>query len=147
MRYIVAIIFIVLLSLMQISCRKDNSTNNTIATIVAKWNLVNDSSGTIGSLNPIYNYSNNYIGAPADYYEFRTNGSVYIKEGINLDTMGYKIDSTVVSFYPQFNSGHYTLNIATLTDSSATLLLGTNPPSGANLTPEGYEIRIINLKK
>jgi len=148
MKYSAIIIAFVLVSSIQISCKKNNagSTSNNV-TIVAKWNLINDSSSLSGSGVPQFTYGSNYIGTPADYYDFSTNGNVYIKEGASLDTMRYEVDSTIISFSPQFTSGHYTMNIASLTDTSATLLIGTNPPSSANLTPGGYEFKIINLKR
>ena len=143
MKYIIAIALISTISISLISCKKSDAS-----LIVAKWQIVNDSSSLSGAGISAFTNGHNYIGTPADYYDFRNDGTVYVKEGSNLDTMGYKVmGDSVINFYPDFTSGYYSLNITSITNNKLTLLLGTNPASSANLTPEGYEVRIINLKK
>lgn len=75
------IILITLISLELVSCKKDAAVS-----IMGKWNLVSDAI-TSGIGPNVKTYS--YTGVPGDYFDFRTDGKLYIKEAANLDTLSY----------------------------------------------------------
>ena len=86
-------------------CHKSNAgsfvksdTARTI-TLGVKWNLVQDSSmWDIGTGPTRYNI---YNGGVADYWDFRSDGKLYIKEGATLDTISYKfLNGTNVDLLP-----------------------------------------------
>jgi hypothetical protein len=63
--------------------------------IAGKWNIVGDTtySGVNTGANPTI-----YSGQPGDYFDFRTDGHVYIKEGAAMDTLSYnQLTTTSVS--------------------------------------------------
>ncbi|HEY4063865.1 MAG TPA: hypothetical protein VGM30_18280 [Puia sp.] len=91
-------------------CRKNQSnmsSDNFIAdpnnpdtvTLMAKWSLVRDSIGSfVGSA---VDHSQIYYGVATDYWDFRKDGKVYIKEGGFLDTVNYQlIPADTVLFTP-----------------------------------------------
>ena len=64
------------------SCKKTSAV-----TLYGKWNIVNDS---IASSIGIAYYHQNYIGTLHDYFDFRTNDTLYIKENELYDTVPYE---------------------------------------------------------
>jgi len=79
--------------LMLTACNKDGSKIPAPA-VVGTWNLVSDSGFSgIGPNNQPFSYR----GQPGDYFDFRTNGRLYIKEGASADTTDYQLlsDSTL----------------------------------------------------
>lgn len=66
--------------------------------LIGKWNLVNDSTSGTGIGPKFTQYVNNYVGSGGDYFDFRSDGKVYIKENGLLDTMSYSMasDTTVI---------------------------------------------------
>ncbi len=110
------------------SCKKDdsliqstdNSKNLTLnalngTSLTGKWNIVTDSTYTgVGQ----YNHPVNYVGQAADYFDIKTNGVIYTKETLVLDTLSYtlKSDTAIVvqSFGGIFNGvpsvSHLTVN-------------------------------------
>ena len=68
------------------SCK--NSGVNPAGGITGKWNIKVDS--TTSGIGPIES-TQAYIGQSGDYYDFRSNNKLYIKEGNSLDTFAYKI--------------------------------------------------------
>jgi hypothetical protein len=150
MKHTIAISTLVFMILCIISCKKDTTvTKDTTATIVAKWNVVNDSTFLEG--NGIFQGgSSKYTGVATDYFDFNSNGYLYEKEGIYLDMAKYSLTSD-----KQVKLRYYTLNgigfgstgaiagpfnITVLTEHNLTLTLSA-------LTPEGEEFEIINLKR
>ena len=101
-------------------CKKDNNKNTT-PTLVAKWNIITDY--TANHLAQI----NTYTGVPGDYFDFRSNGKCYIKEGSQYDTISYAITSdTTINIQPfAFSKSAYysgksnplTLHAATITSA------------------------------
>src|SRR5438477_5551885 len=80
----ILIIFLLTFACLELtSCKKD-----TAVTILGTWNIINDSK-TFG-IGPNIQYQN-YIGVPGDHFDFRADGNLYIKEGVNLDTLSYTI--------------------------------------------------------
>jgi len=64
--------------------------NNTHFTILGNWNIETDSTFQGVGLN---NHAVNYVGIPGDYFDFRNDGNVYIKESKTFDTLSYKLIS------------------------------------------------------
>lgn len=77
------IILITLISLELVSCKKEAAVS-----IMGTWNLVSDAVTSGIGLN-VKTYS--YTGVPGDYFDFRTDGKLYIKEGFNSDTLNYTL--------------------------------------------------------
>jgi hypothetical protein len=85
-----------------VACKKDNN-KTTMPGLAAKWNLVTDY--TANHLAQI----NTYTGVPGDYFDFRSNGKCYVKEGGHYDTLLYAITSdTTITIKPfAFNNAAY----------------------------------------
>jgi len=74
------------------------------AAIVGKWNIVVDSTSTgAGTSNAIATYN----GKAGDYFDIRSDGYVYSKEGATLDTSAYHFlsnNSIVINSFVYFSS-------------------------------------------
>ena len=120
-----------------VSCKK--SSDVSPVALVAKWNLVNDSTVFGGPLAaPLTN--KNYVGVPGDYFDFRANGKVYIKEGTKYDTLAYNMatgDSVIIN---NFNYNNYPSVIKPLTSHNASIYSTFS-------VFEIYYFRVVNLKK
>ena len=68
------------------SCKKSSKNS-----IVGKWSIIDDSTKFVAGSNAASSYHSDYIGQPGDYYNFSTNGMMYVKEGAALDSMAYEI--------------------------------------------------------
>lgn len=145
LKFITAIISVCIV-LAWSSCEK-SPVNETL--IVGKWSIVNDSSLLQGVGSNLTNIHSNYIGVPTDYFNITSDGNIYVKEGANLDTLAYTFVSSnqmkIIGYY--INGATYpdgaslgTYDIAGLTDTNVTLNL-------SEVTPDGKETEIINLKK
>jgi hypothetical protein len=144
MKFVVRTVLITIVCVGFLNCRK-----SAIPCIVGKWNIVNDSSSLAGNAI-LQGGDSNYIGMASDYYDFRVNGNLYIKEGATLDTAIYTMVSANqvkitffvfdgVSFGPTgATRGTYIMTNHTTHTLSLTL---------SGLTPEGEEFEMINLKK
>jgi hypothetical protein len=81
-----------------------------------------------------------------DYWDFRTDGVVYVREGVKLDTLGYSLlpDSTIIiNSFGQFYDGvTFPSNIDTLTVHSAVIQSGTGLRN-----PGGISTRTLSLKR
>jgi len=127
-----------------ISCKK-----NSTATIVARWNVVNDST-LLEGIGLVQGGHSNYKGVATDYFDFSPNGYLYEKEGIYLDTAKYSLlpNNQVQLLYYTFDGIGFgsngaivgPFNITLLTEHNLTLTL-------SGLTPEGEEFHVINLKR
>jgi len=95
------IICLYILVALTVACKKSNSSTElmhshpAIASIAGKWSVIKDSSFSAIGASP--GNVQEYIGQPDDYWDFRTDARVYIKEGAKLDTLEYKLlsDSTI----------------------------------------------------
>ncbi len=146
MKNIIAIICFLSIVTVFVSCSKSDTTNNSI---IGNWQIINDSSSTTNSLNG-FNGHSNYIGVSGDFYNFKSDGNLYIKEANSLDTGKYSMvadNETQISMFSESGvsfgtngaiRGNFT--ITNLTSKTLTLTL-------SGLTPEGQELEIINLKK
>jgi len=120
------------------ACTKSNPSN---ATLPGKWNLLTDS--LVSGIGPI-STPKYYTGQPGDYFDFRNNGKVYVKEGSTLDTLNYNlgagntitIDTFGITFNGVLQSSNYTVtaNIATITTPFA-------------VNPGAYYRRVVHLAR
>jgi len=83
--------FVALFSL--VSCKKDEVVVQTTAQkIQAKWGI--ETSTNTEYVPPAEKLTTTYHGNSADYFDFRANGKVYIKQGTNPEeVMDYTIES------------------------------------------------------
>jgi hypothetical protein len=99
-----------------------NKTNQL--SIIGKWNIVVDST-TVGV--GINNYFKEYKGQAGDYFDFRTDGFVYSKEGAVLDKLNYNLvsDTSIVinSFILWDGSIPPKIHIRDFTDHSVTIYI------------------------
>lgn len=71
------------------SCKKDNMP----ASILGKWNIKIDSSyAGVGAGN----HEVSYVGQPGDYFNFSSDGHIYVRENSILDTFTYTADSSSI---------------------------------------------------
>ncbi len=148
-------IFIVAgLMLSVIACKKEsnsttgqlvNKTNNNVVALpglIAKWQILTDSTFTGVGLT---NHPVNYQGQAGDYFDIRTNGYIYTKEGSVFDTLSYTIlsDTTIaiVPFGIEINDVPATSHIRKLSVHSLTIA------SPLYLTPGGEFGRKISLSR
>lgn len=100
MKYIVCCCGIVLVLLM--SCSKQTGTSNNFnmpLSIVGNWNVIRDS---IYEGAGVANHLVVYTGRKGDYFDFKTDGKVYIKEGPDYQTLNYQVtsDSITIDSFP-----------------------------------------------
>ena len=138
-----------------ISCKKDFSNS-----IVGKWSIVKDFS-FVADAPPFYNAGPGsiYTGVEGDYYDFRPDENLYIKEGTYSDTLTYNVsfDNQVNLIYNTYNAvadslgniisqEHRTKNYTIVTLSATNLTMLSDLTSNI-LTPEGYLANKLDLKK
>ncbi len=143
MKHIILFGLTVFITLFLISCKKNSCPpNKTQATIVGKWNILNDSTFFGVGIN---NHPVNYTGQTGDYFDFRTDGYVYTKEGASLDTLSYSLtsDTTILiaSFGIILNGVSEMSHITNLTAHGVTI----NAP--IVITPGGEFGRKVNLNR
>ena len=90
MKKLTTLILISLLSATIFSCKK-TSVQGPIS-IQGKWSLKLDSIAQ-GVSTPSPQYSTKYEGTTADYFDFRSDNKLYIKEGAHLDTFSYQLST------------------------------------------------------
>ena len=117
------------------SCKKSGDSGPV--TLTAKWRLVNDSA----AFGEAYITKTNYVGVPGDYFDFRADGKLYIKEGAKYDTLAYNMvagDSVIIN---TFNVNNYPDVIKPFTAHNATIYSGKFPVFFVT------KFRIVNLKR
>jgi len=78
-------------------CKREAVKPASPQSLLGKWSLVKDSS-TYPTMTPVLGVKV-YVGTGEDYFDFRANGNVYIKENGSYDTMTYKMSTaTAVVF-------------------------------------------------
>ncbi len=133
----------VLFAFFSTSCRKNSiAVDNLNATIVGKWNIVNDATFTGVGVN---NHPVNYAGKTGDYFDIRKDGYIYMKEGTTLDTSSYKLISDTTILTPSFgitlNGVTAVSHITKLSAHNATITAPTK------LTPGGRFGRKVDLSR
>lgn len=144
MKQVIASSLTALTAIVLFSCSKDAvyQEDHFNPAIFGKWNIVTDSGFSgVGSGNHPVNYS----GKPGDYFEFRTDGHVYIKEGASVETLSYTTTSAttmqITSFGIILNGVPEETLITNLSAHTATL----NAPT--LFTPGGVFGRKVNLSR
>ncbi len=89
MKKLTTLILISLITTTLFSCIKNERWPNAIQ---GKWTLKLDSIAQ-GVSGPSPQYSSDYAGTAADYFDFRSDNKLYIKEGAHLDTFNYTVNS------------------------------------------------------
>jgi hypothetical protein len=88
MKKLIIIITILICATGLFSCK--NSVVNPSTSITGRWSIKVDS--TTSGIGPVQNVQI-YLGKSGDYFDFRSDNKLYIKEGSTLDTLAYKIVS------------------------------------------------------
>src|SRR5450432_412178 len=133
MKYAGKLFLMIFIYLAFISCKKDQT-----GVITGKWNLVNDS--VVSGTGPQIGIKN-YIGVSGDYFDFRTNGYLYIKEGAKLDTLSYNVSFGNKILISSFGWSGSTSDITNLAAHNATI----HAPNIIN--PGGYYERFVYLER
>jgi hypothetical protein len=134
MKQIVILAGLLLACTLYMACKKDGGPS-----IKGKWNIINDSTRITGTGGELV-YHNNYIGAAGDYYDFRDNGKMYMKEGASLDSMQYEVygnNQVRCTPSPGFTD---TYNTTLLTGNRASLTV-------SGLSVQGHVVKLINLER
>lgn len=118
------------------ACSKDNDG----ATIKGKCNLVSDSI----VVDFPQSKHETYKGVLGDYFDFRNDGKVYVKEGAVFDTLNYALISDhsikIQGFGWNLNGVQTPSTIKHTSPNSINI---TTEPGG--ITPEGPRFRSVNL--
>lgn len=129
---IVVILFLGLI----MSCSKKKSDTVYPLSLSGKWNLAVDSTATGAA---VIDFSE-YKGVTGDYFDFRTDGKCYVKEGSHYDTLAYNITTDT------------TLNIQTFGFSNKAIYTKPKNPyttvtiiSAGPSAPGGYDYREVRL--
>jgi len=138
-------ICVITLAILAIGCSKTKSKTGLEAfgiSIEGKWSLVVDS--TWSGIGPISTLSV-HKGTPLDYWDFRTDGRVYVQEGVKRDTLGYEMNSQTAITIGQFGwilNGQQSIStIRVLTAHKAVI------KSNTLATPGGVYIRTLYLER
>jgi hypothetical protein len=137
----------------------NNDTISPYATPVGVWHIIKDSFFVVQAA-PFLKYKDSvYSGKATDYYDFKPDGSLYIKEGSTMDTLAYQIlaNNQLAFIYNYYNIVTDSLgNIISKTKRKKTYritaLTATNLTMSSNissdiLTPVGYFANRLKLIK
>jgi hypothetical protein len=143
MKHIITFGLTAVITFLLLSCKKSSlSTNDTPTSIVKKWNILNDSTFIGVGVN---NHPVNYAGQAGDYFDFRTDGYIYIKEGPILDTLSYSLTSDTTILIASFgiisNGIPEMSRITNLTTHHVTII------APLVVTPGGLFGRKVNLTR
>jgi hypothetical protein len=135
MKYFLNLLFIAAgLVVFELSCTK---SNNISQSIIGKWNIQIDSFYVGVGLN---NHKVAYVGQSSDYFNFSSDGHVYIKENSILDTLIYTLRSDSIllnNFGSGIGKGKFQAGL------SGDLIIS----SGYIYTPGGIFGRTVFLKR
>ncbi len=141
MKRIFFFILITLFVFVHFSCGKTYSSKQNTFLISGKWNVLIDSN--YKGCTCVSNGLEIYKGGNGDYYDFNSDGNLYIKEGNVLDTLSYHVfsDTTMIiaTFGAIFNGIPDTCHISNFT---AHTLIITAP---VQVSPAGEFGRTVHL--
>ena len=136
---------IILLFSIVTACTKpgcDPANMNGSMSLAGKWQVVQDSiSNSWLKTAPVIT---NYIGASGDYFDFRSDGFCYTKEGDAYDTLAYKQVSSKSIIMQNFGlviNGTTEASVVTQTMTTA------NITTQNILSPSGTIFREVKLKR
>lgn len=124
------------IALFSISCKKGVATG-----IVGQWSIITDSGFSGVGVN---NHEVIYNGRPGDYFDFRSDGLLYIKEGAALDTLPYKLFSDSTLYIQSFG---LILNGVPPTDTLRLTSSAARISTPLALTPGGEFGRTVDLSR
>jgi hypothetical protein len=105
-KLITPIIIVSLITATLFSCHK--AALETTASIQGKWSLKMDSvAEAVSGPTPITRYGTDYKGTSADYFDFRSDNKLYIKEGAKLDTFNYQLSTDSNIYISSPNTSEY----------------------------------------
>ncbi len=134
------LIVVLLLTAVIFSCKKGSDVSITNS-LMGKWNIKVDSLDY--GIGPVQK-TKIYIGIQNDYYDFRNDNKLYIKEGNQLDTFNYKVISQnkleITTSNP--NSIPQDLFIDNMNSSSADITI-----TETLLNPGGNDVRWVSLRR
>jgi hypothetical protein len=140
--------FVILLFSVIAACTKpgmggcDPGNMNGSMSLTGKWQVMQDSiSNSWLKTSPVITY---YIGAAGDYFDFRSDGFCYTKEGDAFDTLAYKWvspQSIVVQNFGLVINGATEPSVLSRTATTATITTQNI------LSPSGTIFREVNLKR
>ncbi|MDO6433114.1 hypothetical protein Q4E93_21070 [Flavitalea sp. BT771] len=131
---------IIILAVLGTGCGK--SSEDGQVSIQKKWALVSDSS--YSSIGIVYQVGGR-AGTLTDYWDFRKDGHVYVKEGTSLDTMAYTLNSpgsiTITGFSFSFDGPISACTIKTLTAHEAVIRSDESLSLGTSV------LRVLHLRR
>jgi hypothetical protein len=134
-KYVLYALGIVMLAALGIGCGKSNGDGQV--SIQKKWSLVSDSS--YGGVGNTY-YRTAHPVTISDYWDFRKDGHVYVKEGTSLDTMTYTLNSSTSITISKFGWG----GASTIRTLTATRTVIQSP---IVIPPGGPSYRVLHLRR
>jgi hypothetical protein len=137
---VVIILFSVITGCGKIGC--DPANMNGSMSLSGKWQLVQDS--TANSMVRTVPLITNYVGVAGDYFDFRSDGFCYVKEGDAYDTLTYKqvsANSVIIQNFGIIINGSAEPSDLTRTVTTA------NITTQNMLTPGGTLFREVKLTR
>lgn len=128
------------------SSRNPTQTSDSTTLLTIKWKLIKDSVSNIGTYyfmeggTPYYPTAGVYFGTATDYWDFHSNGSVYIHENNQSYTSTYQLHSNNKLVITDMLV-HDTGRVVTLTSSDAIFDWSRTSPNN------GKYYRRVYLKK
>ncbi|MBS1519522.1 MAG: hypothetical protein JST50_00890 [Bacteroidetes bacterium] len=123
---------------------------NTAVTLSGQWKLVKDSVAYSDGLGQNSPSSDVYNGKAADYFEFTSDGKLYIQENGLVDTANYTIntDKSITVNYLVYNSLKVASYGSIITNFQQVNLTGTSVTlTSSVVAPGGVQSRVIALKR
>jgi hypothetical protein len=117
--------------------------SDTLSMITAKWGVIKDSVTNMNFTYPNGLYPNPgvYFGVSADYYDFNSNGTVYVVENNNSASQPYQVLSNGRISFIIFTNYNYECAIQYLSPTRMTLFWFLTSSNGGQYT------RTLYLKK
>ena len=121
-----------------VSCKKNSEKPNYSLSLTGKWNLAVDTIATGGAIVNYYGYQ----GITGDYFDFRSDGKCYIKEGSHLDTLAYSITSDTSLNIESFGFSDKAIYTKPVAPYTSVRIISTGP-----YVPGGYDYRMVRLTR
>lgn len=117
--------------------------SDTTAMIKVRWGVIKDSvtNNNFNYPNGLYPNPGVYMGVPADYYEFKNDGRVYMYENNNYDNAPYQILPNGRISFTIFNNYNYEGSILHLSANKMTLFWDLTSANGGRYTRMLYLYR------
>lgn len=123
---------------------------NSVVTLAGQWKLMKDSVAYAGGNGQTGVSSDVYNGKAADYFDFTSDGKLYIQENGVIDTANYTInaDGSIVVNYLVYNGVPVSSYGSIITNFRQVNLTGTSVTLTSSVaSPGGIQNRTINLTR